>query len=216
MEAPTEIEMCKVRATAARTLRAWKAHRDANRNKASPHDVQGSAPGQERPRTRAFQAQGRLESMEAFGGLAVWWHEQQLTKQTFWTAGLFDEIEGNILKARDIAFVMGYSDEEEAGAVKQECLPPGPPPPPPQPPPPPPPQSTPPPQLLPPAKEAKQLPLEQNGAKEEERVCFWEELGDVDDKQWWNNMVVAELRVVEKQQQGSQPAAWLDEDYDTG
>ena len=61
-------------------------------------------------------------------------------------------------------------DEEEAGAVEQERLPPGPPPPPPQP--------TPRPQLLPPAKEAKQLPLEQNGAKEEERVCFWEELGD--------------------------------------
>ena len=146
--------------------------------------------------------------MEALGGLAVWWHERQLTKQTSWTAGLFDEIEGDILEARYIAFVMGYMGEEEAGAVEQEILPPGPPPPPPQ--------STPPPQLLPPAKEAKQLPLEQNGAKEEERVCFWEELGDVDDKQWWNNMVVAELRVVEKQQQGSQPAAWLDEDYDTG
>ena len=29
-------------------------------------------------------------------------------------------------------------------------------------------------------------------------------------------MVVAELGVVEKQQQGSQPAAWLDEDDDTG
>ena len=64
-------------------------------------------------------------------------------------------------------------------------------------------------------KEAKQLPLEQNGAKEEERVCFWEELRDVDDEQWWNNMVVAELGVVEKQQQESQPAAWLDEDDDT-
>ena len=175
MEAPTEIEMCKVRATAARTLRAWKAHRDANRNKASSHDVQGSAPGQERSTTRAFQTQGRLESMEALGGLAVWWHERQLTKQTSWTAGLFDEIEGDILEARYIAFVMGYMGEEEAGAVEQEILPPGPPPPPPQ--------STPPPQLLPPAKEAKQLPLEQNGAKEEEQVCFWEELGDVDDEQ---------------------------------
>ena len=90
MKAPTEIEMCKVRATAGRTLKAWKAHRDANRNKASSHDVQGSAPGQERPRTRAFQTQGRLESMEALGGLAVWWREPQLKKQTFWTAGLFD------------------------------------------------------------------------------------------------------------------------------
>ena len=115
---------------------------------------------------------GRLESMKALGGLAVWWHEQQLTKHTFWTAGLFDEIEGDILVARCIAFVMGYLDDEvqrramkrRQGGVEQERLPPGPPPPPPQ--------STPPPQLLPPAKEAKQFPLEQNGAKEEERVCF--------------------------------------------
>ena len=111
---------------------------------------------------------------------------------------------------------MGYLDEEEVGTVKQEGLPPGPPPPPPQSPPPPPPQSTPLPQLLPPAMEAKQLPLEQNGAREEVRVCFEEELGDVDDEQWWNNMVVAELGVVEKQQQGSQPVAWLEEDDDTG
>ena len=41
MEAPTEIDLCKVRATAARTLRAWKADRDANHNKASFHGVQG-------------------------------------------------------------------------------------------------------------------------------------------------------------------------------
>ena len=203
MEAPTEIEMCKVCATAARNLRAWKAHRVANRNKASSYDVQGSAPGQERYRTRVFQTQRRLESMKALGGLAVWWHEQQLTKQTFWTAVLLDEIEGDILETRDIAFVMGYLNEEEARAVEQERLQPGPPPPPPQ--------STPLPQFLPPAKEAKQIPLEQNEAKEEERVCFWEELGDVDDERWWNNMVVAELGVVEKQQQGSQPAAWPDE-----
>ena len=40
--------------------------------------------------------------------------------------------------------------------------------------------------------------------------------GNVDDEQWWNNMVVAELWRVEKQQQGSQPAAWLDEDDDIG
>ena len=39
METPTQIGMCKVRATTARTLRAWKAHRDAIRNKVSPHDV---------------------------------------------------------------------------------------------------------------------------------------------------------------------------------
>ena len=38
----------------------------------------------------------------------------------------------------------------------------------------------------------------------------------VDDKQWWNSMVVAELGVVGKQQQGSQPAAWPDIDDDTG
>ena len=50
--------------------------------------------------------------------------------------------------------------------------------------------------------------------EDEERVCFWDEVGD--DEQWWNNMVVAELVVVEKQHQGSQPAAWLDEDNDTG
>ena len=50
-------------------------------------------------------------------------------KTDVWTAGLLDEIEGDILEARDIAFVMGYLDEEEAGAVKQERLPPGPPPP---------------------------------------------------------------------------------------
>ena len=151
MEAPTEIQMCKVCATAARTARAWKAHRDANHNKASSHDVQESAPGQERPRSRAFQTQGRLESMVALRGLVVWWHEQQLAKQMFWTAGLFDEIEDDILEARDIAFVMGYLDEEEAEAVEEERLPPGPAPPPPQ--------STPPPQLLPPVKEAEQLPL---------------------------------------------------------
>ena len=122
MEAPTEVEMCKVRATAAKTLNAWKAHRDANHNKASSHDVQGSAPGQERPRSRAFQTQGCLESMEALGGLAVWWHEQQFIKQTFWTSGLFDEIEGDILEARDIAFVMGYLDEEEAGEKEAKQL----------------------------------------------------------------------------------------------
>ena len=75
MEAPTDIEMSKVRAIAATTLRAWKAHRDAN-NKASSHDVQGSAPGQERPRTRAFQTRGGLETMVALWGLAAWWHEQ--------------------------------------------------------------------------------------------------------------------------------------------
>ena len=48
--------------------------------------------------------------MEALGGLAIWWHEQQLTKQTFWTAGLFDEIEGDIPEAGDIASVTGYLD----------------------------------------------------------------------------------------------------------
>ena len=72
VEAPTEIEMSKVREIAAGTLRAWKAHRDANHNKASSHDVQGSAPGQKRPRTRAFQTQGRRESMEVLWGLAAW------------------------------------------------------------------------------------------------------------------------------------------------
>ena len=118
--------------------------------------------------------------MEALWGLAAWWHEQQLTKQTCWTAGVFDEVEGDIVEARDIAFVMGYLDEEEARA-----------------------------------KEAKQLSLEQSGTKEEERICFREELGDVDYEQWWVNMMVAELGVVAKQQQGSQPAAWLDEDDDT-
>ena len=92
MEAPTEIKMFKVRAIAARTLRAWKTHRDPNHNKASSHDVQGSAPGQERQRTRAFQTRGRRESMEALWGLAAWWHEQQLTQRTFWTAGILDEI----------------------------------------------------------------------------------------------------------------------------
>ena len=162
MEAPTEDEMSKVRAIAARTLRAWKAHRDANHNSRSFHDVQRSAPGQERPRTCAFQTQGRRESMEALWGLAAWWHEQQLTKQTFWIAGIIDEKMGDILEARGIVFLMGYlddgvkkGDKEKAGVVEQERLPPGPPGPPP-----PPPQSTPPPQLLPPAKEAKQLPIE--------------------------------------------------------
>ena len=86
IEAPTEIEISKVRAMAARTLRASKGHRDANHNKASSHDVQGSAPGQERPRACAVQTQGRRESMEALWGLAAWWHEQQLIKQTFRTA----------------------------------------------------------------------------------------------------------------------------------
>ena len=36
---PTEIKISKVRAIAAKTLRAWKAHRDANHNKASFDDV---------------------------------------------------------------------------------------------------------------------------------------------------------------------------------
>ena len=116
--------------------------------------------------TLAFQAQGHLDSMEALGGLAVLWHEQQLTIHTVWTAGLLDEIEGDILKVRYIAFVMGYlddevlrGDEEEAGVVEQERLPPAPPPPPPQ--------STPPLRLLPSAKAAKQPLLEQiEGARE--------------------------------------------------
>ena len=117
--------------------RAWKAHRDVNYNKASSHDVQGSAPGRERRRTRAFQTQGRRESIAAGWGLAAWWLEQQLTKQTFWIAGILDEIKGDILEARYIAFPMGHvdddvkkGDEEKAGAVKQERLQPGPPPPP--------------------------------------------------------------------------------------
>ena len=138
---------------AARPLRAWQAHRDANHNKAISHDVQGSGPGQERPRTCAFQTQGRRESMEALLGLAAWWLEQKLIKQTFWTAKILDEIEGDILEARDIAFPMGFleydvkkGDKEKAGAVEQERLLPGAPPPPPQ--------STPPPKLLLPAKEA--------------------------------------------------------------
>ena len=152
--------------------------------------------------------------MEALWGLAAWWHEQQHTRQTFWTAGIIYEIKGDILEARYIAFLMGYlvyldddvkkGDKEKAGAVEQERLPPGPPPPPPQ--------STPPPQLLPPAKEAKQLPLEQiemrgsqqtakrggnvlvlvvlsdcgNGAKVEEgRVAFWDQNDEIE-HQWWN------------------------------
>ena len=64
--------------------------------------------------------------MEALWDLAAWWNEQQLTKQTFWTAGTLDEIEGEILKARDTAFRMGYlyddvkkGDKEKAGAVEQ-------------------------------------------------------------------------------------------------
>ena len=146
--------MSKVRGIAARTLRAWKAHRNANHNKANSHDVQGSAPGQEIHRTREFQAQGPRESKEALWGLAAWWHDQQLTKQTFSTAEILDEIKGVILEARYIVFLMGYldddvkkGDKDKTGAVEQEQLPPGPPPPPPQ--------STPPPQLFPPATEAK-------------------------------------------------------------
>ena len=38
----------------------------------------------------------------------------------------------------------------------------------------------------------------------------------MDDEQWWNNVVVSELGVVEKQQQGSPLSDWLDEDDDTG
>ena len=48
---------------------------------------------------------------------------------------------------------MKKGEKREAGVVEQERLPPGPPPPPPQ--------STPPPLLLPPAKEAKQLPIDE-------------------------------------------------------
>ena len=164
MEVPTEIEMSNVCAIAARTLRAWNAHRDANHNTASSHDVKRSAPGQERPRTRAFQTQGRRASMEALWGLAAWWHEQQLTRRTFWTAGIIDEIKGDILKARDNAFLMSYLDDvkkgnkEKAGAVEQERQPPGPPPPPPQ--------STPPPQLLLPAKEANSSHLNKSRCEE--------------------------------------------------
>ena len=58
----------------------------------------------------------------ALWGLAAWWHKQKLTKQTFWTAGVFDEIVGDILEARGIAFVMGYLDEEEAGAKEAKHL----------------------------------------------------------------------------------------------
>ena len=169
--------------------------------------------------------------MEALWGLAAWWHEQQLTKQTFWTAGILDEIEGDILEARDIAFLMGYldedvsmGDEEKAGAVGQERLPPGPPPPPPR--------STPLSQLLPPGKEEKQLPLGQiemrgnqqkakrggnilvlvdkvsgcgDGAKEEEgRVAFWDKKDGVK-HQWWNELVLAQPLVESLQQQQKQP-----------
>ena len=98
------------------------------------------------------------ESMKALWGLATWWYEQQLITQTFWTAGILDEVKGDILEARLIAFVMSYldddvkkGDKEKMGAVEQESLPPGPLPPQKQP--------TPPPLLLPLAKEAKQLPL---------------------------------------------------------
>ena len=69
--------------------------------------------------------------MEAPWGLAACWHEQQLTKQTFWTAGILDEIKGDILEARDIAFLVGYldddvkkDDKQKAEAVEQERLPP--------------------------------------------------------------------------------------------
>ena len=78
-------ERTKFRRTAARTLRAWKALRDAS-FEAGNIDVQGSAPGQEKPRTHAYQTQGRLESMAALGNLAVWLHEPKLVKQTFWTS----------------------------------------------------------------------------------------------------------------------------------
>ena len=44
-EAPLELVITKLRRTAARTLRAWKAQRDANHTKVSSHDVQGLAPG---------------------------------------------------------------------------------------------------------------------------------------------------------------------------
>ena len=144
MEAPTEIEIFKSRRHSSKNLEGLESPQDANHNKSSSHDVQGSAPGRERPRTRAFQTLRRFESMEELGGLAVCWHEQQLTKQTFWTAGLLDEVEGDILEARYIAFVMGYLDEEEAGAIEQERLPLRPTPPPTQP--------TSPRQPLPPAK----------------------------------------------------------------
>ena len=113
VDAPTEIEMCNVRARAiaARTLRAWKAHRDANHNKATCHDVQGSAPGQERPRTRTFQTQGRRQIMEALWGLAAWWHKQQLTKQSFWTAGIIDEVNrGRSGSERTYCFTYGLNN----------------------------------------------------------------------------------------------------------
>ena len=44
-EVPLKLENTKFRRAAARTLRAWKAQRDANHTKVSSHDVQGLAPG---------------------------------------------------------------------------------------------------------------------------------------------------------------------------
>ena len=126
---------------------------------------------------------------------------------------------------------MGYleddvtkGDQEQAGAVEQECLPPAPLPPPPQ--------STPPPQLLPPAKEAKQLPLEQieirgsqqkakrggnilelvdivsacgDGAKGKEgQVAFWDK-NDGIEHQWWNELVLVHSLVERLEQEQRQP-----------
>ena len=54
----------------------------------------------------------------------------------------------------------------------------------------------------------------EDGAKEEDRVCFSEELED--DEQWWNGMVVAEIGAVEKQQRESPPPAWPDDDDGVG
>ena len=143
-------------------------------------------------------------------------------------ARIIDEIDGDMLEARYIVFlIMGYfdddmkkGDKEKAGAVEQVRLQLGPPPPPPQ--------STPPPQLLPLAKEAKQLPREPiemrgnrqtakrggnilvlvdkvsdcgNGAKVEEGRIVFGDKNDEIEHQWWHELVLAQLLVEGLQQQ---------------
>ena len=107
--APAEIEIARIAKVAARTAEAWRAHRDANASQAKreTRDDKGPAPAQEKPRSWAVPTPGRLESMAALGTLATWFQQQMLVKQTYWTGQLFDEIQGNIFAAGDIAMELG-------------------------------------------------------------------------------------------------------------
>ena len=93
-------------------MRAWGGHTEASHTQAGTHDIQGSTPGLEGPKTRAYRIQGRLQSMAALGNLAVWLHAQILVERAFWTSKLLNDIEDCILEARKKPFDVGFLDEQ--------------------------------------------------------------------------------------------------------